>query len=744
VLFTRPASRWPVRRTGAAGRLTIDPAERRLGGRVSAILWVLGGLTLLLYPSLPGVPRHHLAIEVAIAGAATVWGAISLLIDWRDANPRMLQLSSCLGLAAVGGAVWATGGSVSSAWIFLFCISLFAGYFYERPVAIGYLVAALAIQALPVLYDPRVLHDGFLAQLLTASAGYATIGGAIIAGRGLLDRLRHRAERLAAEQRSLRRVATAVVGGEDPERIYALSACELAGLIGAGTAAILQITSDGGRVLGSWSDEGHNRLEPGHTVPILPDSDFEQALLLVTPVRCDRISAGHFARSLGCAASVIAPISVRGLLWGAIFAGSAVPGAFSLEDEQRLTGFSDLAASAVANVEDRARLAAQALLDPLTGLANQRALYQRLDADVASAIRHDRPLSVAMLDVDRFKEINDTGGHEAGDSALRALARCLSAVARTEDTVGRAGGDEFMWILPDTTGEEALVAVERARRLIAETVTHPGAITASAGICDLLVTSEPTQLVRLADAALYSSKAAGRDRATLYDADLPGGDDSGAGSREAQLERDHALHGLRALARAIDAKDAATSQHSERVSAFAGRLAQAAGWPEERVALLREAALVHDVGKIGVPDAVLRKPGRLTGSEWSQMKLHAELSAQIVGSVLTEEQVHWIHRHHERPDGGGYPAGVGAEAIPDGAGLIALADAWDVMCAGRPYSPRRSVDEALAECRRLAGHQFTEEAVRALLALHESGALTEEPPIEAAGPRPLASAWWTH
>ena len=159
-----------------------------------------------------------------------------------------------------------------------------------------------------------------------------------------------------------------------------------------------------------------------------------------------------------------------------------------------------------------------------------------------------------------------------------------------------------------------------------------------------------------------------------------------AAERAEQLERTQALTGLRALARAVDAKDATTSEHSERVAALAGRLAAASGWAPRRAAQLAEAALVHDVGKIGVPDAILLKAGPLTTEEYELVKGHVSLGAQIVSDVLTPEQVRWIETHHERPDGSGYPAGLRGADIPEGGALLALADAWDVMTCPRSYS----------------------------------------------------------
>jgi putative nucleotidyltransferase with HDIG domain len=244
----------------------------------------------------------------------------------------------------------------------------------------------------------------------------------------------------------------------------------------------------------------------------------------------------------------------------------------------------------------------------------------------------------------------------------------------------------------------------------------------SAGVCGLEHASDPDSLVRLADGALYWGKAHGRDAAWVYDPEIVR--ELSISERADQLQRSQALVGIRALARAIDAKDQSTREHSQRVATLACDIARRLDWSEERVALLEDAALVHDVGKIGVPDAVLLKPGRLTDDEYDQIKRHAALGAQMVEDLLLAEQVDWIRAHHERPDGRGYPAGLTAAQIPDGAAILAVADAFDVMTATRIYSAARSREDALAECVRLVGGQFAAEPVGALAAMCRAEALT--------------------
>jgi diguanylate cyclase (GGDEF)-like protein len=353
----------------------------------------------------------------------------------------------------------------------------------------------------------------------------------------------------------------------------------------------------------------------------------------------------------------------------------------------------------------------QALTDPLTGLANHRRFHERLRIEVARAQRHGRPLTLALIDLDHFKQVNDLAGHATGDRVLGELGARLRGALREEDLLARIGGDEFALLLPETDEPAAHAVLERIRQTLEREPLVDGIrVTISAGLCGLGRASDEAEMLRLADGALYWSKEQGRNVTYVYDPSTVR--ELSAAERLDRLQRSHALAGIRALARAIDAKDPSTSEHSERVAALVARLAQARGWPADRVALLHEAALVHDVGKIGVPDAVLLKPGRLDAAEYEQVKQHAALGARMVDDILAGEQVAWIRSHHERPDGRGYPDGL--TEIPEGAALLAAADCFDVMTVARPYSRAKSEAEALAECRDLAGVQFTPEAVAAL------------------------------
>ncbi|MBI2684222.1 MAG: diguanylate cyclase [Actinobacteria bacterium] len=361
--------------------------------------------------------------------------------------------------------------------------------------------------------------------------------------------------------------------------------------------------------------------------------------------------------------------------------------------------------------------------DSATGLPNQRALNERLLAEVERARHAGRPLSVVIFDVDALRRVNEAFGEEVGDTVVRRVAGALADQVGPGELIARAGGGSFAWLIPGRDAVGAYTAAERARASAAGAAraANVGPVTLSAGICDLRHADTASELLQLADRALSWAKASGQDCTVRYQAEIarriaPMQDGSHA-------ERMRSLGTIRALARAVDAKDASTSRHSERVAALAIRIAEDVGWPVARIGLLGEAALVHDVGKIGLPDAVLFKPGPLSADEYEAVKEHPSLGARIVEGVLDPEQTRWVLHHHERIDGNGYPDGLKGEQIEPGAQIIALADAWDAMVSTRPYRPALSREAALAECREQLGRQFAPPLVEALHRLATTGAL---------------------
>ena len=702
-------------------RTTVAAEGRPLAGMLAGLLFITGGVALAAVTFIDNVSGTNRAAVVVLGALAVGWGTYSLaFIDWRRRSQSLLHFSGLFGLVLIAVGAAASGGATSPAWICLFFVLVFASFFHDTHVAILYLLLCAIVAMLPLTYDSGALHAQFIGRLAISLPVFVGLGVAGISGKALLSRQRSRAERVAADQVALRHVAVAVAAGETPERIYALASEELAGVLGGAGAGILRREPGGEElmVLGSWSEDGSGRYAPGDCVPIRPGGDVEEAIVHRRAVRVARHAPRSPVEQLGYVTSIVAPVFVDAEVWGIVAVTGRREHDLREGDEERLLTFSSLLSVAIASLEDRARLSRLAFTDPLTGLCNHRSLHERLAVEWSRAQRHGRALSVAVIDIDRFKQINDSGGHAEGDRVLGRVAEVLRELSRREDVLGRLGGDEFAWLFGEADAEEALAALQRAQLHIARGGSGLADFTISAGIADNSMASDPAAMMALADAALYSSKAHGRNACRVYSSDMA--PVLSAHERAEASERTSALLGLRALARAIDAKDPLTRRHSERVSELVGRLAVARGWSEERALMLEEAALVHDVGKIGVPDAVLLKVGSLAPHEYAQIKQHAELGARIVGDVLGPEQVAWIRAHHERPDGLGYPHGLCDAAIPEGAALLSVADAWDVMTFSRPYAKTKAPAQALEECRSLVGQQFTADAVAALVAVHSA------------------------
>jgi two-component system cell cycle response regulator len=347
-----------------------------------------------------------------------------------------------------------------------------------------------------------------------------------------------------------------------------------------------------------------------------------------------------------------------------------------------------------------AELVRLAQRDGLTGLLNQRSFTHRLAEQVARLSAAGRPLGLVVLDLDHFKAVNDEHGHPVGDRVLAEAAARLAAVARAVDSVGRTGGEEFAWVLPDASEGEILVAAERLRRRIAQEPFAGGLrLTASIGFCDLTAGTTPEELVQRADQALYWAKSLGRDAALGWSATTARRlARAAAGDGAARTD---VLAALRAVADEADPTPGGA--HGARVADLAAALAAQLDCSPDRQARLHLAARLHDLGKAVFPDALLRRHGPLSVSEKAHLDRHATIGAELAGAVLDAEQAAWIARHHDRWDGGGDP-------MPAGAALVALADAWDAMTHDRPYRPALAPQAALAEIDRCAGAQFLPEA----------------------------------
>jgi diguanylate cyclase (GGDEF)-like protein/putative nucleotidyltransferase with HDIG domain len=359
------------------------------------------------------------------------------------------------------------------------------------------------------------------------------------------------------------------------------------------------------------------------------------------------------------------------------------------------------------------RLSEAALTDTLTGLRNRLALDRQLQTEVEHTQTSGKPLSVVIGDLDYFKSVNDRLGHRAGDAALVRTGRVLARHRRGGDCIARTGGEEFTILLPGTTEHEAYLLAENMRTAVEhEFRNDPAVLTFSFGVATFpMHGGSADSVLEAADQALYAAKALGRNRCVIFNPELSAifAPEDGRGADEFQLST------LVSLAEALDLRDTGTSDHSWTVGRYSAMIAAELGLPPERVKRVEVAGVLHDIGKVGLPDAILQKPGPLGRTELAEIRTHPEIGAQILNSRGLEDLREWILSHHERPDGKGYPCGLTDAEIPLEAKILAVADAYEAMTADRVY--RAGIDERAArtELLRCAGDQFDSRVVAAFL-----------------------------
>ena len=457
----------------------------------------------------------------------------------------------------------------------------------------------------------------------------------------------------------------------------------------------------------------------------------------------------------GSAAAIALPVIYAEQLLGVLYVEASEPCDFAEQEVQLLRTLADLFAGALHNALTFQKAQEQAITDGLTGVKTHRFLMEALSSEWKRSTRANRPFAIVLMDLDRFKFVNDFYGHLEGDVVLQRVGHILEQNCRRSDVVARYGGDEFVILMPETTVEQARQLASKLRGWVAsDPLLRDKNITASFGIAGFPVHgSTPQELIQVADSSMYLSKHQGgnsvstaeqgdpkdrkRWKKDVLEAYLgvtlkrlfstgpeafeeiyrrleqftrslePSPGASSNGLPAAVVET------VTSLALAIDAKDHYTQGHSQKVSAYSAMIAQALGMPQHDVEEIRLAALLHDIGKVGIPEVILNKSGPLDAAEWETMKTHTDLGAKILEPLQAMKEIRkMVRHHHEFYDGTGYPDRLEGESIPHGARVIAIADAYDTITSERTYKKARTPEDAFAELERCAANQFDPAIVR--------------------------------
>jgi diguanylate cyclase (GGDEF)-like protein len=452
----------------------------------------------------------------------------------------------------------------------------------------------------------------------------------------------------------------------------------------------------------------------------------------------------------GSHAVLCIPITYGEKLQGVLNVESQSEDAFTPQDVLVMKTLADLLATALHNAFVFRQLQQQSITDGLTGIKTRRFFWESLTSEWKRASRSGRPFSVVLMDLDKFKEVNDTKGHLEGDLVLARVGRLLEQKCRQSNVVARYGGDEFIILMPETGVEQAQILAERLRLWIStDPMLQEQHITGSFGVGSFPVHGFSVEdIIRVADAGMYVSKHAGGDLVSTAE-EVAEGETAAvqrqliSGYIEGFLQREHTgpehleellttlkkmcgddedrnfmvlREAIETLTRAAESRELNSSGHGEMVAHYCEVIARSMRLSPEDVADLAYAARVHDVGKIFVPERTLNKSGPLTDDEFYILKMHARVGAEILSTIPGSENIQKaVEHHHEAFDGSGYPARLRGEEIPLWARIMAIADAYVNMTTDRSFAAAKTSEQALTELEKLSGTRYDGMLVRILI-----------------------------
>jgi diguanylate cyclase (GGDEF)-like protein/putative nucleotidyltransferase with HDIG domain len=431
----------------------------------------------------------------------------------------------------------------------------------------------------------------------------------------------------------------------------------------------------------------------------------------------DRLFDGVVPDLNGFHSLAVVPLLAEDLPVGLTISAAAMPSRFTSDKKSTILLFASQVAQALEHNRLYEEIKALGEVDSLSGLNNRRRTLEQLDIEVARARRYEGTFSILLADIDNFKNFNDTYGHRAGDEVIKRVAGLLHSRNRSSDFVGRFGGDEFLMILPATYRAGAATVADHMRLALGSQPFmapngSPIPLRMNFGAASFPEDGhDAASLIAIADANLYESKRWGGDTVTLRREPVGGDtiDVSGFGT-------------LDALVSAVDNKDHYTRKHCAHVAEQVAAMVKSLGLSRDRQEKYRVAALLHDVGKIGLPDRILRKPGSLTPEEEEAVRQHSLQGSLLISQYLPDDDLREaVLSHHERWDGTGYPAGLSGRNIPYAGRILAVADAYSAMITDRPYRAGLAIKDALAEITKGSGRQFDPEVVQVFLNCFTNG-----------------------